>query len=177
MHAHPLASYRIICKEIAYPEAVGLIAFQHHERWDGEGYPNKVAGQRIDLSARIVAVADSFEAMVSEKPGRNSLSGHDAMQTLLSAHSRRFDPAVFRAFIRTMGIYPVGAIVRLDNGVIARVSKVQGYAPLRPTLRVLIDAQNHVFRPNDGPEIDLLQDTSRFIARALDPREIAKQSE
>ncbi|GHV89268.1 metal-dependent phosphohydrolase [Spirochaetia bacterium] len=177
MHAHPLASYRIISKELAYPEAVGLIAFHHHERWDGEGYPNKLAGKQIDLNARIVTVADSFEDMISEKPGRNSLVGHEVMQNLLSNRSPRFDPDAFRAFIRTMGIYPVGAIVRLDNGVIARVIEVQGYAPLRPKIKVLIDAENRVFRPNDGPVINLLQDTTRYIARALDPREIAKQGE
>ncbi|GHV81985.1 metal-dependent phosphohydrolase [Spirochaetia bacterium] len=177
MHAHPLASYRIVCKELAYPEEIGLMAFQHHERWDGEGYPNKLVGKRIDLNARIVALAGSFEAMVSENPHRNSLTGHGAMQKFLSDYSRRFDPDVFKAFIRTMSIYPVGAIVRLDNNVIARVIKVQGYAPLRPTIRVLIDAQNRVFRPNDGPVIDLLQDTTRYIARALDPREIVKQGE
>jgi HD-GYP domain-containing protein (c-di-GMP phosphodiesterase class II) len=177
MHAHPLASYRIICKELAYPEEVGLMAFQHHERWDGEGYPNKLAGKRIDLNARIVAVADSFEAMAGETPRRNSLVGHEVMQKLLSGHSRRFDPAVFKAFARTMGIYPFGSIVRLDNGVIARVIEVQSYAPLRPTINVLIDGQNRIFRPGDGPVVDLLQDTTRYIARALDPREIVKQGE
>jgi len=84
MRAHPLLSYRIITKELMYPDDVGLIGLQHHERWDAEGYPRKTEGTEIDVLARIVSVADAFEAMVSEKPYRNSMIGYAAMKALLS---------------------------------------------------------------------------------------------
>jgi HD-GYP domain-containing protein (c-di-GMP phosphodiesterase class II) len=175
MQAHPLYTYKIISKELLYPEDVGLVALQHHERWDGEGYPRRISGGDIDMGARIVSVADAFEAMVSEKPYRNSMMGYQAMKNLLSDNSRRFDPDVLKAFIKTMGIYPIGSVIMLNNGAIARVTEVQGDAPLRPKIRILIDEFGKLFKNDEGDFIDLLTEKSLFIARALDPREIAKK--
>jgi HD-GYP domain-containing protein (c-di-GMP phosphodiesterase class II) len=176
MQGHPLYSYKIITKELLYPEDVGLVALQHHERWDGEGYPRRITGTAIELGARIVSVADAFEAMVSEKPYRNSMIGYQAMKNLLSDNSRRFDPDILKAFIKTMGIYPIGSIILLNNGAIARVTDVQGDAPLRPKIRILIDEFGKMFKQDDGEQIDLLTEKSLFIARALDPKEIAKKT-
>ena len=175
MQAHTQYSYRIICKEFLYPEDVGLIALQHHERWDGEGYPRKLSGTQIEMGARIVSVSDAFEAMVSEKPYRNSMIGYQAMKNLLSDNSRRFDPDVLKAFIQTMGIYPIGSIILLNNGAVARVAEVHGDAPLRPRVRILIDESGTTFNADEGELIDLLQEKSVFIARALDPKEIQKK--
>ncbi|MDR3145026.1 MAG: HD domain-containing protein, partial [Treponema sp.] len=62
MQAHPLYSYKIVRQELRYPEDVGLIVIQHHERLDGEGYPRRLSGAQIDMGARIVSVTDAFEA-------------------------------------------------------------------------------------------------------------------
>jgi len=175
MQGHPLYSYKIITKELLYPEEVGLVALQHHERWDGEGYPRHIVGSGIEMGARIVSVADAFEAMVSEKPYRNSMMGYQAMKNLLSDNSRRFDPDVLKAFIKTMGIYPIGSIILLNNGAIARVTEVQGDAPLRPKIRILIDEFGKMFKQDEGDVLDLLAEKSLFIARALDPKEISKK--
>ncbi|HET7839082.1 MAG TPA: HD-GYP domain-containing protein, partial [Rectinemataceae bacterium] len=132
IRAHPLLSYRIVTKDLLYPDDVGLIGLQHHERWDGDGYPRKTGGQEIDVLARIVSVADAFEAMVSSKPYRNSMIGYAAMKALLSDNSRRFDPDIIKAFIKSMGIYPLGSTVLLNNAAIARVVETHPDAPLRP---------------------------------------------
>lgn len=171
MKAHPLYAFKIVCKEFLYPEDVGVIALQHHERWDGEGYPRRVAGEAIDLGARIASVADAFEAMVSEKPYRNSMIGYAAMKSLLSDNSRRFDPDVLKAFIKTMGIYPIGSIVLLNNGAVARVVEVHGEAPLRPRIRILIDDFGKAYAQDEGENVDLLTEKSLFIARAINPKE------
>jgi HD-GYP domain-containing protein (c-di-GMP phosphodiesterase class II) len=176
IRAHPLASYKIICKEMGLPEDTGIIAYQHHERWDGKGYPNKLAGANIDLRARIVAVADAFEAMVSEKPYRTPMEGSQAVKFLYADNGRRFDPEVLKAFIRTMGIYPIGSFVKLNNNAICRVLSVGTGAPLRPKVEVLIDENDRVFRPGEGRICDLVQEKDFFIACALDPREIAKHA-
>jgi hypothetical protein len=175
IQAHPLYTYKIITKELLYPEDVGLVALQHHERWDGEGYPRRISGINIDIGARIVSVADAFEAMVSEKPYRNSMVGYQAMKNLLSDNSRRFDPDVLKAFIKTMGIYPIGSVIMLNNGSIARVTEVQGDAPLRPKIRLLIDEFGKMYKNDEGELIDLLTEKNLFIAQALDPREISKK--
>jgi HD-GYP domain len=173
MRAHPLLSYRIITKELLYPDDVGLIGLQHHERWDGEGYPRKTVGIEIDPLARIVSVADAFEAMVSVKPYRNSMMGYTAMKNLLSDNSRRFDPEILKAFIKSMGIYPLGSTVLLNNAAIARVLETHAEAPLRPKLRLLVDEFGNHFEGEQGELLDLLEEKSLFIARALDPKELS----
>ena len=175
MKNHPLYSHKIVSKELLYPEEVGLIALQHHERWDGEGYPRQISGTAIDMGARIVSVADAFEAMVSQKPYRNSMVGYQAMKNLLSDNSRRFDPDVLKAFIQTMGIYPIGSIVLLNNGALTRVIENHGDAPLRPKIQVLIDEFGKVFKNEEGDILDLLAEKSLFIAKAVDPKEFAKK--
>jgi HD-GYP domain-containing protein (c-di-GMP phosphodiesterase class II) len=173
IQSHSLYTYKIVNKELLYPEDVALIVLQHHERWDGEGYPRRISGAAIDLGARIVSVADAFEAMVSQKPYRNSMMGYQAMKNLLSDNLRRFDPDVIKAFIQTMGIYPIGSIILLNNGAMARVVKVQASAPLRPTIKILIDESGKIFKQDEGETLDLLVEKSLFIAKAVDPREAA----
>jgi HD-GYP domain-containing protein (c-di-GMP phosphodiesterase class II) len=150
MRAHPLLSYRIITKELQYPDDVGLVGLQHHERWDGGGYPRKSSGVDIDILARIVSVADAFEAMVSQKPYRNSMIGYAAMKNLLSDNARRFDPEVLKAFIRSMGIYPIGSLVLLNNAAIARVLETHADAPLRPKIKIIVDEFGKHFKDDYG---------------------------
>ncbi|MCL2880194.1 MAG: HD-GYP domain-containing protein, partial [Treponema sp.] len=176
MKNHPLYSHKIVSKELLYPEEVGLIALQHHERWDGEGYPRQISGAAIDMGARIVSVADAFEAMVSQKSYRNSMIGYQAIKNLLSDNSRRFDPDVLKAFIQTMGIYPIGSIVLLNSGALTRVIEVHGDAPLRPKIQVLIDEFGKVSKQEEGDILDLLTEKSLFIAKAVDPKEFARKN-
>ncbi len=173
--SHSLEGFRIVTKDMMYPNETGNIALQHHERWDGTGYPAGRAGADIDIGARIVSVADAFEAMISEKSYRNSMTGYEAMKNLLSDNSRRFDPDVLKAFIRSMGIYPIGSIVLLNNAAVGRVIEGSTDAPLRPKVRILIDASGRAYEGDEGPLTDLLREKSLFIVRALDPKEFTVQ--
>jgi hypothetical protein len=98
--------------------------------------------------------------------------GYQAMKNLLSDNSRRFDPSVLKIFIQTMGIYPIGSIVLLNNAALARVIEVRADAPLRPKIHLLIDGSGTIFKPNEGDIIDLLAEKSLFIVKAVDPREL-----
>ncbi|GAB1432314.1 HD-GYP domain-containing protein [Spirochaetota bacterium] len=175
MKAHPLISYRIITKELMYPEDIGLVALQHHERWDGAGYPRRGAGQGIDLLARIVSVADAFEAMISHKPYRDSMMGYTAIKNLLSDNSRRFDPDILKAFVKSIGIYPIGSTVVLNNAAIARVIDSHAEAPLRPKLKIIVDEFGKHYKDDTGDVLDLLSEKTLFIAKALNTKEISRQ--
>lgn len=174
IRAHPLFSYRIMTKELLYPDDIGLVGLQHHERWDGEGYPRKTVGADIDGLARIVSVADAFEAMVSHKPYRNPMIGYAAMKALLSDNSRRFDPEILKAFIKAMGIYPLGSTVMLNNAAIARVIENHAEAPLRPKIRIIVDEFGNRSEAGKGEVLDLLSEKGLFIAKALDPKEFGQ---
>jgi HD-GYP domain-containing protein (c-di-GMP phosphodiesterase class II) len=174
IQAHPSISRRIIRKEFGLSDEAALAAGQHHERWDGKGYPEKLAGEDIDLGARIVAVADAFETMIGESPRRTSMEGSRALKAIYAGNGRRFDPAVVRAFVRTMGIYPAGSFIKLNNNALCRVLSVETNAPLRPKAELLIDENGRTFRPGEGKVYDLIQEKDLFITQALDFGEITK---
>lgn len=172
--SHTTYTSKIITKELFGPREVNTIASQHHERWDGNGYPDHLAGQAIDIGARIISTADAFEAMVSKKSYRDSMHGYEAIKNLLSDNSRRFDPTVIMAFTRIMGIYPIGSIVKLNDSSIARVVKVQSGAPIRPTIQMLIDKTGKMLNSTETYDIDLLSEKTLYIKNALDPSEITR---
>jgi HD-GYP domain-containing protein (c-di-GMP phosphodiesterase class II) len=171
--SHPMHTSKIVTKELFGPHEVNLIALQHHERWDGQGYPDKLVGQAIDIGARIVSVADAFEAMVSKKSYRNSMIGYQAVRNLLSDNARRFDPAVIIAFTKIMGIYPIGSIVRLNDTSLARVVSIHVDAPIRPKVQMLTDRKGNALSIGSMAIIDLLEDRTLFIKQAIDPADYA----
>jgi HD-GYP domain-containing protein (c-di-GMP phosphodiesterase class II) len=168
IRTHPIHSYRIISKELRYPEDIGVIALQHHERWDGQGYPRHLRGEDINLASRIVAVADAYIAMINQRPYRNSMIGYSAMKNVLSDNGRHFDPKILKAFLESMGIYPIGSIVQLNNSAIGRVTEIHTEAPLRPVVELIIDEYgNHL---SEREAIDLLAKKALFIVKAVDPK-------
>jgi len=174
IRGHPLLSREIVIRELSYPDEIGDIVLQHHERWDGNGYPHRLPGNNISIGARIVSIADSFEAMVSHKPYRSSIVGYQANKNLLADNSRRFDPDILKAFILTMGVYPIGSIVRLNNGMVVRIAEVRASTPLRPKVQVLVDELNHLHMDTEGTFIDLLTEKRLFIVKAMDNRDLSE---
>ncbi|MCL2231171.1 MAG: HD-GYP domain-containing protein [Treponema sp.] len=172
--SHPLHTSKIVTKELFGPSEVNSIALHHHERWDGKGYPDGLTGNAIDVGARIVSVADAFEAMICKKSYRNSMTGYQAIKNLMADNGRRFDPAVIIAFTKVMGIYPIGSIVRLNDSSIARVVNVHSNAPMRPVVQMLTDEKGNVLSVTTVTTLNLLEDRTRFIKEAIDPAEYMK---
>ena len=170
VRTHPLYGYRIISKELKYPEDVAVIALQHQERWDGNGYPRGIREEDIVLPARIAAVADAYEAMINIRPYRRSLIGYSAMKGILSDNGKHFDPQVLKAFLESVGIYPVGSILQMNNSSIGRVVANQKAAPLRPNIELLVD--EYGVRVTGREIIDLLEKKKLFIVKAIDPRTV-----
>ena len=99
MKRHPEHGARII-SQIPFLEDVSRIVRHHHERWDGKGYPDGIAGEAIPLGARIFAVADSFDAMTSDRPYRRAMSVEDARAEVARCRGSQFDPEIADAFAR-----------------------------------------------------------------------------
>jgi putative nucleotidyltransferase with HDIG domain len=99
MRRHPEHGARII-SQIPFLEDVSRIVRHHHERWDGQGYPDGIAGEAIPLGARIFAVADSFDAMTSDRPYRRAMSVKDARVEVARCRGSQFDPEIVDAFVR-----------------------------------------------------------------------------
>ena len=175
IQTHPVHSYRILTKELGYSEEIGLVALQHQERWDGKGYPRRLSGEATKLEARLIAVADAFVAMVSNRPYRTPMIGYTAMRNLLKDNGTRFDPNVLKVFIRVLGIYPIGSVVLLSDASVCRVLENRSDAPLKPLVKTMIDKEGNEFSDDTGPVIDLMNQKSVFIAKAVDANSLANQ--
>ena len=167
--AHTVYGYKTILSEFMYTERIAMLVLQHHERWDGKGYPNGLNKESIEIGARIIAVVDAFVAMTSQKAYRSALLGYDAMKTLLADKGRRFEYEVIKAMIQSIGVYPIGSIVLMNDTSIARVAGIAPDAPLRPLIRILIDETGHQYPNNKGKLIDLREYKNTFIIKAVDP--------
>lgn len=174
---HPVHSYNIVKNVLGYSDEVSLASLEHHERWDGEGYPKHFKADQITLLARIISITDAFEAMINERPYRGAIVGYSAMKNLLSDNSRRFDPILLKLLIKNIGIYPIGSIVLLNNSSIARVVASNSEAPLRPVLKVLIDEKGREYVNKKSPRLDLMIEKNVFIVKAVHLKELLKKGE
>jgi HD-GYP domain-containing protein (c-di-GMP phosphodiesterase class II) len=170
IRTHPIHGYSIVLKVLRYPEEIASIALLHQERWDGKGYPRRLKGEEIPLGARIVAVADAFEAMVNRRAYRDQVIGYKAIKGILSDNGRHFDPQVLKAFLACVGIHPVGSLVLLNDSSVGRVVANNVQAPLRPRVELIVDSSGQKLAEPVG--VDLLAQKELFIARPVNPGEI-----
>lgn len=98
---HPIKGYQIL-KELEGLSNIAEIVKYHHERWDGKGYPEGLKGEEIPLEARIIAVADSYDAMTTERPYRKALTKEEAIKELLKNAGTQFDPKVVEVFVQIL---------------------------------------------------------------------------
>ena len=160
---HPIQTSKFIAKELRCFDDVAGIAMQHHEAWNGAGYPRRLSGKEIFLEARIIAAADAFAAMISERAYRKPLSGHEAVKHLLSGINTKYDPMVVKHFVRVVGVYPIGSLVELTNGDTARVMEyISDASGLKPRVRVIDSAQEYLNRTI----IDLLDKKGIFVKKS-----------
>ncbi|NLV85739.1 MAG: HD-GYP domain-containing protein [Clostridiales bacterium] len=128
----------------------------HHEKYSGGGYPYGYKGESIPLFARILAIADVYDALTSRRSYRKAWLPCEAIQYIISQSDVLFDPSLVQSFLRTVCAYPTGTIVELSDGSVAIVSKNHPENVLRPTVR-LIECSD---LGTAGTEINLCEDTS-----------------
>jgi HD-GYP domain-containing protein (c-di-GMP phosphodiesterase class II) len=117
---------------------VPVVAFEHHRRLDGTGYPD-IRRNALNLATALCCIADVYDAMRSERPYQSEFPSDRILAVLKQRNGRQFDSHLIRRFVQLIGIYPVGSLVRLDTGQIALVVKVHAPDPYRPQVRILID--------------------------------------
>jgi HD-GYP domain-containing protein (c-di-GMP phosphodiesterase class II) len=149
-----------ICKEagITDKEILEGIA-THHERYDGSGYMRGMVGNQIPLIGRILAVADTFDAMTSPRVYKNAVSSKLAFNFIMSANETAFDPDICKIFIADIGVYPPGSTVQLSDGRIATVAAMTQGNLLQPKVTVIQDGRAEI--------VDLAKE-KLFIKGSLD---------
>jgi HD-GYP domain-containing protein (c-di-GMP phosphodiesterase class II) len=166
MQKHSEQGFEILRKNPEISLLVSHVAFQHHERYNGSGYPRGLCGQDIHEYARIVALADMYDAMTADRSYRKAMPPHAAYEILLASSQYHFDIDILRVFISNIAIYPVGSVVELNNGSFGIVVKVQAELQTRPTVQ-LIDIQSG----RKGKLLDLTNNLTIFVSKVLNESE------
>lgn len=131
MKQHSVFGYRILSKKDDLSNDIKLGVLQHHEKLNGKGYPLGVAMPKINIFARVISVADIYDALVTERPYKKPFSPRDAVEMIMSMTSE-LDVEVMRCFMESVILYPVGTDVALSNGENARVVENSPLTALRP---------------------------------------------
>jgi HD-GYP domain-containing protein (c-di-GMP phosphodiesterase class II) len=167
---HPLLGYKALKELGKTKESSAIISLQHHEQFDGKGYPRGLRGNDIDEFARIAAIADSYEAQITNRSYRKKVFFYHAMRNLLSSGVNKFDPVILRLFLSRMSVYPIGSIVELNDGSIGIIIGSVPEKPLRPIIKLVFDKER--LRIEHTNIINLLTESTLYIARALDEAEV-----
>lgn len=133
MRSHPRRGWEILKSCYQVHESALDVCLHHHERMDGQGYPEKLKGDQLTLFARMGAVCDVYDAISSERCYKKAWSPSESIHKMASWKDGHFDETVFHAFVKTIGIYPNGTLVKLKSGrlgVIIEQSKKSLTAPI-----------------------------------------------
>ncbi|MCR5451418.1 MAG: HD-GYP domain-containing protein [Lachnospiraceae bacterium] len=131
MKYHSLYGYKILEKSKDFSNAIMSGVLQHHEKMNGMGYPMAIKGDKIHPFARIISVADVFDALVTERPYKKAFSKRDAIEIIMTM-TDDLDMKAMKSFLTTVVLYPVDSIVKLSNGEYAKVVENNFEHPLRP---------------------------------------------
>lgn len=133
MKQHALFGYQILKEKNDFNDRIMLGVLQHHEKLNGKGYPMGVGADKIHLYARIISVADIYDALVTERPYKKGFSQRDAIEMIM-AMTEELDIEVMKSFLGSIILYPVDSIVTLSNGEKAKVVSNDPNYVLRPTV-------------------------------------------
>ncbi len=160
---HTTLGYMTLKESVTLSELSRIIALQHHERMDGSGYPSGVKASEVHEFSRIVAIADVYDALTTDRCYHKKWPNDKAVSYLIKCAGDKFDTELVRTFVQLVAIYPNGSIVRLSNGCYAIVKEQNKNMPLRPIVRVYEDQHK---KEVEMYEIDLMKELSVTIVES-----------
>lgn len=129
------------------------IALHHHERFDGSGYPEKLSGSNISELAQMAAIVDVYDAITSDRSYHEAITAAEALRKIYEWSQYHFNPKLVQAFVRCIGIYPVGTLVLLESGRMGVVTESNPDNLLAPKLNIFYSAKQKSYIPPQ--ELDL----------------------
>lgn len=160
---HPGTSATLLKKANTVENETIMLVLQHHERWDGRGYPNGFQADEIVPEAQVLSICDAFDAMASDRSYRKALSPYEAVTSIISLSGKQFSQLAANRFINRFGLYPVGTFVKLSDSTYAIVTRINEGRPTHPVVKVILNDKLEEF--DHGAEHDLAKMQDLFIVR------------
>ncbi|MHB1051672.1 MAG: HD-GYP domain-containing protein [Thiobacillus sp.] len=142
---HPAEGHRLLLEGKSASDIVLDVCLHHHEKVDGSGYPDKLAGDQISLYAKMGAVCDVYDAITSNRPYKRGWDPAESIQKMSQWSKGHFDEHVFQAFVKSIGIYPVGSLVKLGSGRLAVVLEQSEKSLLAPRIKVFFSTKSQTY--------------------------------
>jgi HD-GYP domain-containing protein (c-di-GMP phosphodiesterase class II) len=165
--SHPEEGYRLLLTGDNVDPVVLDVCLHHHEKVDGSGYPKALKGDEITLFAKMGAVCDVYDAITSNRPYKAGWDPAESLRKMAEWSHGHFDAKVFQAFVKSLGIYPIGSLVRLSSGRLGVVVEQTGKSLTTPSVKVFFSTKSNL---RIVPEIiDLSKATHEKIISREDP--------
>nr|WP_312973324.1 HD-GYP domain-containing protein [Pseudomonas sp.] len=169
MRSHPERGHAMLLAAGSLPESALDVCLHHHEKYDGSGYPGHLAGEDISLLARMGAVCDVYDAITSNRPYKQAWNPAESLARM-AQWTGHFDTRVFHALVRTVGIYPLGSLVRLESGRLGVVVDLLPGKLTTPVVRVFFSAKNRAAIVQQEVDLSRPGSNDRILSRE-DPAE------
>lgn len=159
---HPEEGHKLLLEGRGVSPVTRDVCLHHHEKINGSGYPEGLRGEGISLFARMGAVCDVYDAITSNRPYK---AGWDPAESIrrMAEWQGHFDPAIFQAFVKSLGIYPIGSLVRLESGKLGVVIEQGEHSLLKPKVRIFFSTRSQAYLK---PEvIDLARSAEKIAGR------------
>jgi len=153
---HPQAGYELMLQVSGLPAIALDVCLHHHERYDGAGYPYGLRGVGISVYARMGAICDVYDAVTSNRPYKEGWCPAESLRRMAEwTKQGQFDPTLFAAFVKCVGIYPIGTLLKLKSGRLAVVMDVSK-SLLRPVVKVLFSTKSMAYLRPEILDLSLL---------------------
>ncbi|MGM8211979.1 HD-GYP domain-containing protein [Virgibacillus sp. W0430] len=160
MKTHTELGYNFLRNQNTVSSVVAHCAYQHHERLDGSGYPRGITGSEMHLFSKIIAIADVFDAVTSNRVYRTAMLPHEGLELLYAGAVNQFEKEFVEAFKKSVAVYPNGLSVKLNDGRAGVIISQNKILCDRPVVRILKDEFNKIIKPY---EVDLAMNTHIMI--------------
>ena len=169
MKSHPERGNEILLMSDMTAESVLDVCLHHHEKMDGSGYPYRLQGDRISLYARMGAICDVYDAITSNRPYKTAWDPSDSLMRMAKWEGH-FDPVIFQAFVKSVGIYPIGSLVKLHSGRLGVVIEQNPGNLTKPVLRVFFSTKSNAAIPMQVLDLSRNHVDDRIVGRE-DPQQ------